>query len=66
MPDWVIAALNSPLVGGVVSGLIFLGGIKVEIRNINQRVAEVIASNRRAHVRIDDHIDRHHVGVKNA
>lgn len=61
MPDWLLSLINSPLSGGVVSGLIFLGGIKVEIRNINEKVAGAIASAQRAHVRLDDHVDRHHV-----
>lgn len=66
MPDWFLSVLDSPLAGGVASGLIFLGGIKVEIRAIHDKLADVASSARRAHVRLDDHVDRHHLGAKNA
>lgn len=61
MPDWLAALFNSPLAGGVVSGLLFLGGVKVELRSLHEKAAQAIAAASRAHVRIDDHIDRHHV-----
>lgn len=66
MPEWFSALINSPLAGGVASGLIFLGGVKVEIRSLHEKASAAIASARRAHVRIDDHVDRHHVGGKHA
>lgn len=66
MPEWVVDLLNSPLAGGVASGLIFLGGIKVEIRAIHEKLSAVASSAQRAHVRLDDHVDKHHVGVKRA
>lgn len=61
MPEWLLSLANSPLAGGVVSGLLFLGGIKAEMRALNEKARAAIDSAKRAHVRIDDHISRHHV-----
>lgn len=66
MPEWLLNLVNSPLVGGIASGLLFLGGVRVEIRSLHEKAAQALASAARAHVRLDDHVDRHHVGVKNA
>lgn len=51
MMEWLLQ-IAGPAVGGVVSGLILLGGIKAEVRLLNASVA-------RAHERLDDHISRH-------
>lgn len=67
MPDLLEALANSPLAGGIAGGLIFGGYVKAEIRNLHEKVIQAIATATRAHVRLDDHIDRHHVnGGKNA
>jgi hypothetical protein len=54
MPDWLLTLL-APVLTGAVSGLVVVAGLRVDVRNIKD-------SAMRAHVRIDDHIDRHHVG----
>lgn len=60
VPDWLLPLLNSPLAGGVASGLLFLGGVKVELRRLDEKARAALASVQRVHVRLDDHIDRHH------
>lgn len=65
MPEWAMQIIG-PVAGGAVSGLLFIGGIRAEMRAIGEKVADVATTARRAHVRIDDHVDRHHVGVKHA
>lgn len=57
MPDWLLP-LIAPILSGAVTGLIIVAGLRVEVRNLKE-------SNRRAHVRIDDHIDRHHTRSTN-
>lgn len=54
MPDWILQ-LVGPAVGGLISGLVVIAGLRVEVRI-------AAASATRAHVRIDDHINQHHVG----
>lgn len=63
MPEWIAALINSPLAGGVVSGLLFLGGVKVEIRNLHEKSRAAIDTAKRAHERLDSHIDNHLKGI---
>lgn len=60
MPEFLLQ-LAGPAVGGAVSGLMILAGLRVEVKALRESVAGAIAAATRAHVRIDDHIDRHHV-----
>jgi hypothetical protein len=59
MPDWLLPLLNSPVAGGIVSGLLFLGGVKVELRRLDERAGAAMVAAQRAHVRIVDHINQH-------
>lgn len=52
MPDWLLPVLT-PIVTGAITGLVVVAGLRVEVRNLRDSVG-------RAHVRLDDHIDRHH------
>lgn len=52
MPDWLLPVLT-PIVTGAITGLVVVAGLRVEVRNLRHSVG-------RAHVRLDDHIDRHH------
>lgn len=49
------------MAGGAVTGLMLLAGLKVEVRNLRDQLGAVASSLHRAHIRIDDHIERHHV-----
>lgn len=51
MPEWLLA-LAGPALSGAITGLVIVAGLRVEVRNLKE-------SNRRAHLRIDDHIDWH-------
>lgn len=51
MPEWVLQLIG-PIVSGAMSGLMIVAGLRVEVRNLRE-------STRRAHVRIDDHINQH-------
>lgn len=59
MPDWLLPLLNSPVAGGVVSGLLFLGGVKAELRRLDERSGVAMVSADRANERIDDHLKQH-------
>ena len=61
MPDWLLPLLNSPLAGGIASGLLFLGGVKVELRRLDEKARAAMAVALRADGDIRNHIDRHHV-----
>lgn len=52
--------LIGPAVSGGIGGLVIVAGLRVEVRSLRDVVASVASSARRAHQRIDDHIDRHH------
>jgi len=52
MPDWLLPVVT-PIVTGAITGLVVVAGLRVEVRNLRDSVG-------RAHVRLDDHIDRHH------
>lgn len=60
MPDW-FQPFAGPMAGGAVTGLMLLAGLKVEVRNLRDQLGAVASSLHRAHIRIDDHIERHHV-----
>ena len=60
MPDWMNQIIG-PLLSGCASGLVIVAGLRVEVRNLKDKSKETAASAQRAHVRLDDHIDRHHV-----
>lgn len=60
MPDWLLQ-LVGPILSGSVSGLVIVAGLRVKVQNLQEKAKETADSARRAHVRIDDHIDRHHV-----
>lgn len=53
MPDWLLSII-APVISGGITGLVVVAGLRVDVRNTKDSVA-------RAHTRIDDHIDRHHV-----
>jgi len=53
--------LVGPMAGGAVTGLMLLAGLKVEVRNLREQLSGVASSLHRAHIRIDDHIECHHV-----
>lgn len=67
MPEWALPFIG-PVAGGAVSGLLVLAGLRVEVKALREFIASASASALRAHTRIDDHIDRHHVskGVTHA
>jgi hypothetical protein len=60
VPEWAMQLIG-PLAGGAVAGLMMAGAIRAEVRSLNEKTLAAAASALRAHVRIDDHIDRHHV-----
>lgn len=60
MPEW-LEPLAGPMAGGAVTGLMLLAGLRVEVKNLREQLAGVASSLHRAHIRIDDHIERHHV-----
>ena len=60
MPEW-LQQLTGPMAGGAVTGLMLLAGLKVEVKNLREQLSGVASSLLRAHIRIDDHIERHHV-----
>lgn len=61
MPEWVFQ------IGGIVfaAGGVY-GAIRADLKALHDKAAAAVSSAHRAHVRLDDHIDRHHVGAKNA
>jgi len=63
MPDWLLQLVGPALSGGV-AGLMLVAGLRGEVRALRDVVAEIASTTRRAHERIDDHIDRHHVRVR--
>lgn len=63
MPEW-LSQLLGPALSGAVTGLTLIAGLRVEVRNLKSLVAGIGASARRAHERIDHHIDQHHVRVR--
>lgn len=60
MPEW-LAQLAGPMAGGAVTGLMLVAGLKVEVKNLREQLMGMASSVQRAHIRIDDHIERHHV-----
>lgn len=61
MPEWVMQ----------VTGLVFASGgiygaIRADLKALHEKVSAATSSAHRAHVRLDEHIDRHHLGVKHA
>lgn len=56
MPDWVLQIL-----GWLVGGGIAYGAIRSDLKSLHEGLRDTKAATQRAHVRIDDHIDRHHV-----
>lgn len=63
MPEWMLQ-LVGPMAGGTVTGLMLVAGLRVEVRNLKDSMGGVVASVHRAHARIDDHIERHHIAVR--
>lgn len=63
MPDWLHQLLGPALSGGI-AGLVLVAGLRVEVRALKELVVSVAASNTRAHDRITDHIERHHIKVR--
>jgi len=63
MPDWLIQLIG-PIAGGCIAGIFAAGSIKAQVSSLVFTIGEVKATASRAHVRIDDHIDRHHLGAK--
>lgn len=61
MPDWLMQ-----MAGYLVAGGMAYGAIRADLKALHDKAMSAVASAQRAHIRIDDHIDRHHVGVKNA
>lgn len=55
MPEWFMQMLNSPVAGGVVSGLLFLGGVKVELRRLDEKAVAAMA----VALRVDDDLKGH-------
>jgi hypothetical protein len=64
MPDWMLQ-LTGPIASGAVTGLMLVAGLKVEVKSLGEKFASLASSVQRAHVRIDDHIERHHIGRGN-
>lgn len=60
MPDWV-QAIVGPALGGAVSGVVLVAGLRVEVKSLTEKFNSLASSVNRAHIRIDDHIERHHV-----
>lgn len=54
MPDWMLQ-LVGPVVGGAVSGLMILAGLRAQVQTLTASVG-------RAHQRIDDHLSDWHRG----
>lgn len=48
--------LVGPVIGGAVSGLVLVAGLRVEVRGVKAAVAYLTK-------RIDDHIDNHNKGA---
>lgn len=63
MPEW-LQALIEPALSGAVMGLMLLGGLRQQVNSLKESLTALAASVTRAHTRIDDHIDRHHVRVR--
>lgn len=62
MPDWLLQVIGYAFAGGCV-----YGAIRADMKAIHEQVKAASGSAVRAHRRIDDHIDRHHVrGASNA
>lgn len=60
MPDW-IQSIAQQAIGGAVSALVLIAGLRVEVKNLTEKFNGLASSVSRAHTRIDDHIERHHV-----
>lgn len=60
MPEWMVQ-LVGPALGGALSGIMILAGLRVEVKALRESVAGAVGVATRAHVRLDDHIDRQHV-----
>lgn len=63
MPEWMMQ-LASPVASGAVAGLVLVAGLRVEVRNLKESMGNLASSVHRAHVRMDDHIERHHISVR--
>lgn len=61
MPEWVFQMAGYLFAAGAT-----YGAIRSDLKGLHDKAHTAVVSAQRAHVRIDDHIDRHHVGVKNA
>jgi outer membrane murein-binding lipoprotein Lpp len=55
MPEWVLQVLSTFFLGGIA-----YGGIRSDLKAMHERTSAALSSAHRAHVRIDDHIDKHH------
>lgn len=55
MPDWLFQ-----LAGYLIAGGMSYGAIRTDLKALHERLGINEKTAERAHVRIDDHIDRHH------
>jgi hypothetical protein len=56
MPDWLLQAAGMLFTGGIL-----YGAIKQDLKAMHENVRDNKETAKRAHVRIDDHIDKHHI-----
>jgi len=60
LPDWLLQLLG-PMAGGAVTGVMLLAGLRVEVKNLKEHIGGVASSVRRAHARLDKHLEDCHV-----
>jgi hypothetical protein len=58
MPEWMLQTAGMLFAGGVI-----YGAIKQDLRAMHEHIIDNKRSSERAHVRIDEHIDKHHVAA---
>lgn len=56
MPEWLLQLAGYIAVGGFA-----YGAIRSDLKALHEQLAKAERSATRAHTRIDDHIDRHHI-----
>lgn len=60
MPDWVLQLMNSPIAGGVVSGMLFVGGLRVELRRLDEKARAAMSTALRVDKDLKGHITHWH------